>query len=153
MAACRLYTPHSTPALRRPYGDSESGTETDHTWETAMNRLTITTLIIATGLGCQLANAVPPEDAPAVTVQFADLDVTHSDGVARLYGRLQAAAERVCASHDGRIGSDIASQARYKSCRQSALATAVAKVDQPALTAYYRAQVAGRSAAVQIAKH
>jgi UrcA family protein len=118
-----------------------------------MNRLTITTLIIATGLGCQLANAAPPKDVPSVVVQFADLDLTHGNGAATLYGRLQAAAEQVCASQNGRNGSDIGTQTRYKICRQSAVATAVAKIDQPALTAYYRAQFPGRSAAVQIAKH
>ena len=37
-----------------------------------MNRLTTTTLIIVTGLGCQLANAAPPQEAPSVLVQFAD---------------------------------------------------------------------------------
>jgi UrcA family protein len=118
-----------------------------------MNRLTTTTLIIAIGLGCHVANAVPPQEAPAVTVQFADLDLTHRDGVAMLYRRLQAAADQVCASQNARNGSDLGTQTRYKICRDSALAAAVAKVDQPALTAYYRAQFPSRSAAVQIAKH
>jgi UrcA family protein len=118
-----------------------------------MNRLTITTLIIATGLGYQLANAAPPQDVPSVVVQFADLDLAHRDGAATLYRRLQAAAEQVCASRDGRNGTDIGSQTRYKICWQNALATAVTKVDQPALTAYYRAQFADGNAAVQIAKH
>ena len=118
-----------------------------------MNRLRTTTLIIATGLGFQLANAAPTQAVPSVVVQFADLDLAHRDGAETLYRRLQAAAERVCASRDGRNGTDIGSQTRYKICWQSALATAVAKVDQPALTAYYRAQFAGRSAPVQIVQH
>ena len=118
-----------------------------------MNRLTTTTLIIATGLGYHLANAAPPQEAPSVLVQFADLDLAHGDGAATLYRRLQAAAEQVCASQNGRNGSDLGSQTRYRICRDSAVAAAVAKVDQPGLTAYYRAQFPGRSAAVQIAKH
>jgi hypothetical protein len=37
-------------------------------------------------------------------------------------------------------------------CWQSALGTAVAKVDRPALTAYYRAKFGGGNATIQIAQ-
>jgi UrcA family protein len=118
-----------------------------------MNRFTTTTLIIALGLGHQLANAAPPADVPSVMVHFADLDLTHSDSVQMLYGRLQAAAETVCASQNGRNGRDIGMQTRYRLCQRGALAAAVAKVDQPGLTAYHQAQLKGRSAMEQVAQH
>jgi UrcA family protein len=115
-----------------------------------MNRFTTMMMISALGLGSQLAEAASPQDPPAVIVRFADLDLSHSQGVAVLYHRLKAAAETVCAPQSGR---DLKSQARYSMCWHSALGTAVAKVDQPALTAYHRAQFEGRNATFQIAKN
>jgi UrcA family protein len=67
-----------------------------------------------------------------------------------LYRRLKGAAETVCAPQNGR---DLGTQARYKICLQSALGAAVAKVDQSALTTYYRTQFNRRNATVQIAQN
>jgi len=119
-----------------------------------MNRL-ITTIVTATlAFSCQLANATSPhDDMPSVVVSFADLDLTHRDGVAMLYRRLVGAAEEVCASLDGHNGHDLGSQNRYKVCRQGALDAAVAKIDDPALTAYRRAQFKLRNATIQVAQH
>jgi UrcA family protein len=114
-----------------------------------MNRFTTTMMISALGLGSQLAKAAPPQDPPAVIVRFSDLDLTHSQGVTVLYQRLKNAAETVCALQNGR---DLGSQTRYKMCWRSALGTAVAKVDQPALTAYHRAKFDGGNATIQIAQ-
>jgi UrcA family protein len=115
-----------------------------------MYRFATTVMILALGFGDQLANAAPSQDAPSVIVHFADLDLTHSDGVAVLYRRLKGAAETVCALRDGR---DLGSQMRFKMCWQSALGAAVTKIDRPALTAYYRAQFEGRNATFQIAQN
>ena len=113
-----------------------------------MNRFTTTIMISVLACGYHLANATSPQDnVPSVVVHFADLDLTHSDGVAVLYRRLKDAAETVCAAQDGR---DLGSQTRYKTCWQSALGAAVSKVDRPALTAYYREQFNGRNATIQI---
>jgi UrcA family protein len=114
-----------------------------------MYRFATTIMILALGLGYQLANAAPSQDAPSVIVHFADLDLTHADDIAVLYRRLKGAAETVCAPQDGR---DSASQMRYRTCWQSALGAAVSKVDRPALFAYYRAQFNGRNATIQIAQ-
>ena len=102
-----------------------------------------TVMIVAVGLGYQLANAAPSDDVPSVVVRYTDQDLAHIDGVAEFYRRLKGAAQTVCATLDG---------PRYKSCWQSALSAAVAKVDGPALTAYYRAQFDGRNATFQIAQ-
>jgi len=40
----------------------------------------------------------------------------------------------------------------FKACVQNAIYTAVAKVDQPVLTAYYETKMNGRNATIQIAQ-
>jgi UrcA family protein len=115
-----------------------------------MYRFATTIMILTLGFGYQPANAAPSQGAPSVIVHFADLDLTHSDGVVVLYQRLKGAAQTVCALQNGR---DLGSQTRFKICWQSALGAAVNKVDRPALTAYYRAQFKGRNATFQIAQN
>jgi len=113
-----------------------------------MNRFTVTMMISALGLGSQLASAASPQDPPTVIVRFADLDLTHIQGVAVLYQRLNRAAETVCAPES----SQGLRSGPYKMCRQIALGMAVAKIDRPALTAYYRAKFGGANATIQIAQ-
>jgi UrcA family protein len=121
-----------------------------HTQETAMYRFTTTMMILALALGFQSAHAAPPQDAPSVVVHFADLDISHSAGATVLYQRLQGAAETVCGRHDDR---DLARYMSFKACVQNAIGTAVAKVGQPALTAYYEAKANRRHATIQIAQN
>ena len=56
---------------------------------------------LSAALGCAtVAVANGPADVPArysVAVSLAELDLTERDGVTTLYGRLQEAAEQVCA--------------------------------------------------------
>lgn len=115
-----------------------------------MYRFTTTMMIVALSLGSQLTHAASPQDVHFIDVHFADLDLTRSEGVAVLYQRLEAAAKSVCASLDAR---DLTSQAHFKGCVESAIDSAVAKVDRPALTAYYKARTNDRNAAIQIAKN
>lgn len=113
-------------------------------------RLKITLMMSALALGYQLANAAPPQDdPPSMVVHFGDLDLTRSEGVAALYSRLKSAAETVCDSLEDR---DIESRMSYTNCWHDALSRAVTKVDQPALTAYYRARFKGRSGPIQVAQ-
>jgi UrcA family protein len=114
-----------------------------------MYRFTTTMMIAALGLSSQFAQAAPPQDVHFIDVHFADLDLTRSQGAVVLYQRLEAAARTVCASLDAR---DLASQVRFKGCVETAIGSAVAKVDRPLLTAYYKARTTGRNAAIQIAK-
>src|SRR5215469_16230585 len=111
-----------------------------------MARFTTTMMISTLAFGYQLANAASPEDPPSVIVRFADLDLTHGESVEVLFQRLKGAAEYVCAPQNG---ADLGRQMRYKNCVQSALGAAVVKVDQPELTAYYRAKVSGGNAPIQ----
>jgi UrcA family protein len=114
-----------------------------------MYRFTTTILILTVALSSQLANADPASDALSVTVNFTDLDLTRNADVAVLYQRLKGAAQMVCAPI---AGQDLGRQMRFKQCIHSALGTAVAKVDQPALTAYYRGQFKVGKEPTQIAQ-
>jgi UrcA family protein len=51
-----------------------------------------------------------------------------------VYGRIRAAAHRVCAARDG---EGIASHMRYETCARRAIGAAVASVDHPRLTELY----------------
>jgi len=115
-----------------------------------MYRFTTTIMIFGLGLSSQLTHAAPPQGTHFVDVHFADLDLTRTEGASVLYQRLLGAARTVCASLDAR---DVASQMRFKGCVETAIGSAVAKVDRPALTAYYKARTSGRNAAIQIAKN
>ena len=115
-----------------------------------MYRLTTTMTMFALALGFQAAYAAPPQNAPSMVVNFADLDLSHSEGAAVLYQRLKSAAKSVCAPLEGR---ELARQMNLKACVQGAVSTAVAKVDRPALTAYYEASTNRRSAAIRIARN
>ena len=88
---------------------------------------------------------------PQVAVRFADLDLSQSAGVVQLYGRLKEAAEAVCDAYfDGSGGGPLPLQRRYKACWQAALAEAVSKVNEPALSAVFASRQ-GMSAPVLVA--
>ena len=115
-----------------------------------MCRITTTIMIFGLGLSIQLAHADPPQDVHFIDVRFADLDLTKSEGAAVLYQRVRAAAKTVCASLEAR---DLASQMRFRDCVQTGIGSAVARIDRPVLTAYYKAHTNGRDATIQIAKN
>jgi len=113
-----------------------------HFLETDMNRLTTTILTTMLAAGAQLAHAdVALDSPPQIKVQFADLDLTRVEGAAALYRRLHSAAQSVCAP----LANDLARLDRYKACIADAVSVAVAEVDKPALTMYYRTQINGSS--------
>ena len=114
-----------------------------------MYRFTTTMMIFALALGFQSAHAGSPQNVPSVVVHFGDLDLSRSEGATVLYRRLRSAAETVCAPLDDR---GVARHMSFKACVQSAISTAVAKVDQPALTAYYEAKANRGNATIQIAQ-
>jgi UrcA family protein len=115
-----------------------------------MYRLTTIITIVGLGLISQLAHADAPQDVHLIKVHFADLDLTRSEAAAVLYQRLAVAAETVCTSLEGR---DLAGQMRFRGCVETAIGSAIAKVDRPVLTTYYKTRTNGRHTAVQIAKN
>jgi len=75
--------------------------------------------------------AASPASPPQRIVNFADLDVAHAAGAAVLYSRIKHAAYEVCQSDDAR---DLAAFQHARQCQSQAIASAVARINQPELT-------------------
>ena len=84
-------------------------------------------------LAPSLSSAADPSSASR-TVRFADLNITNPSGAHVLYMRILAAAQVVCSYHS------FATDAEKAGCVRDAIADAVAKIDQPALSAVYNAK-------------
>jgi len=74
---------------------------------------------------------------PHRIVDYGDLAVSTPKGAATLYHRIWAAAMTVCRRLDEPA---LASKSLYDACVHKAIADAVTKVDQPALSALYNAK-------------
>lgn len=84
-----------------------------------------------------VCNAAEGSDVPTAIVKYADLDLASSGGAATLYNRIRAASEGVCSPLDH---GDLGAMLRWKQCVKRAIEDAVAKVNQPALSAVYAAK-------------
>jgi UrcA family protein len=69
-------------------------------------------------------------------VRYSDLNLNRQQDVARLYARITLAADKLCGPRS-LIGS-YSKRADYTSCYTDTVAQAVASVDQPSLSAYFR---------------
>ena len=99
---------------------------------------TVSGLLAATGGGTALASETPPH----VTVRFGDLDLSSAEGVSTLYRRIQAAARSVC---DQSVpASDPIIGLAWKGCYRTAVANAVAKVNNAQLIAMHQQETFGR---------
>jgi UrcA family protein len=78
-------------------------------------------------------------DVPHATVKFDDLNLSSPDGAAALYGRIKVAAHDVCRSFDTDNRQQFYLMGVNK-CIHSAVRNAVAKVNEPALSAIYNAR-------------
>jgi UrcA family protein len=110
---------------------------------TPSTRFTHPRSLIATGILTALissfggvCNAAEAGDVPTTTVRYADLDLSTSQGAARLYSRIRSAAEAVCPGSDR---GDLAAKFRWRDCVKQAIAGAVTNVNRPALSAVYAA--------------
>jgi UrcA family protein len=83
-------------------------------------------------LACALvaSNAYADDQVRSETVKFADLNLAAPAGVEALYGRIHAAAWRVCEEPTGALAS--------RACMTKAESEAIGKVNVPLLTAYYQ---------------
>jgi UrcA family protein len=86
-------------------------------------------------LACVLAgsNAFAAEQSRSETVKFADLKVDTSAGVAELYRRINSAARRVCLYDP----TGVQSSRIWQACVRPTVDAAVAKVNNPLLTALH----------------
>jgi UrcA family protein len=78
-----------------------------------------------------VSKASAGEELRSETVKFQDLNVSAPAGAEALYNRIHAAAKRVCEQSG-------AWQPTVIACVKKAEATAIGKVNEPSLTAYYR---------------
>jgi UrcA family protein len=88
------------------------------------------TLWLAFGLVVSNAHA---GDSRSETVKFSDLDLSSPAGVEALYGRIHAAAWRVCVQPAGELAAVVP-------CMRKTEADAVGKVNVPSLTAFYQSK-------------
>ncbi|MGA2779917.1 MAG: UrcA family protein [Steroidobacteraceae bacterium] len=91
-------------------------------------------LSIAMLLSCvwALSTASADEQVRSEIVKFHDLNVDTPEGAQALYGRIHAAAKRVCSESD-----PILLQAST-ACMRKAEVNAIVKLSLPQLTAYYK---------------
>ena len=93
---------------------------------------TILAYLAALWLVCGLAASnAQAEDARSETVKFADLNLDSQAGVEALYGRIHAAAWRVCQQPGGEL-------AAVKGCMRKAESQAIGKLNNSLLTAFYQ---------------
>ena len=96
------------------------------------NRGTILAYAAALWLACGLAASyAQAEDARSETIKFADLNLDSQAGVEALYGRIHAAAWRVCQQPGGEL-------AAVRGCMRKAESEAIGKVNSSLLTAFYQ---------------
>lgn len=97
----------------------------------------------ALGCGLLLAGAASSASAAGpvrqITVSYADLDLSRTEGAETLYRRLRAAARQVCGPDEAR---ELARRAAWKECVDRAVAEAVRTVDRDALKAVHRQKAA-----------
>ena len=107
---------------------------------TNLPRLVAATVLGTLAFGCAaVCTAGDNGDVPQAVVKFRDLNLSSPDGAAALYGRIKVAAHDVCRS----LGTDIRDlpvMSAHDTCVHIAVRNAVAKVNQPALSAIYNAR-------------
>jgi UrcA family protein len=92
--------------------------------------LALATAMLWTCLGG--ASGALAEEVRSETVKFHDLNVGTPEGVQALYGRIHAAAKRVC------VESDPIMRPAERACVATAESNAIDKLNLPQLTAYYK---------------
>ena len=98
----------------------------------------VTVVVLSIASSALYADSTPDEIRHSTAVHYADLNLNKTAGVAALYRRITAAANRVCGQRT-LTGSNYPLP-EYTRCYNEAIATAVARVDRPQLTAYYHTQ-------------
>lgn len=96
------------------------------------DRSAILAYAAALWLACGLiASNAQADDARSETVKFTDLNLDSQAGVEALYGRIHAAAWRVCRQPGGEL-------AAVKGCMTKAESQAIGKLNNSLLTAFYQ---------------
>ena len=100
-------------------------------------RLITTAIFAALALSCAAVSVAG--DVPQTVVKFRDLNLSSPDGATALYGRIKVAAYEVCGSFDT-DKRDLTDLTALNTCVHNAVRNAVAKVNEPALSAIYNSR-------------
>jgi UrcA family protein len=100
---------------------------------TGLHSLIATAILASLALCFSAVSAADPSSA-SVTVKYADLNIASPSGALVLYERIRAAAQSACSYFWFNTDAD---EVR---CVHNTIAKAVAKVNQPALSAVYDAK-------------
>jgi UrcA family protein len=95
------------------------------------------------------ADSQPIGFSHSLVVRYQDLNLNQTHDVARLYARINLAADKLCGPRS--LTGAYVKSADYASCFNDTVAQTVARVNHPAVSAYFRqhsAEPAGRSIAV-----
>jgi UrcA family protein len=100
----------------------------------ARNILGAAVAVLSLAAAAAYADTTSVNHSPTQVVRYKDLNLDHPRDVARLFSRISSAADRACgpSSFGGYPKSTV-----YQNCYSDAVARAVERVDQPALTAYF----------------
>ena len=110
-----------------------------HQSRSAPVRVIGTALVIAAAsLLATIASAKEDDGRVSTVVRYGDLDLSRSTDVARLYGRLKYASEKVCYYSDD--NRNLRMQMVQADCIQGALNRAVERVNEPKLTQLHAAE-------------
>jgi UrcA family protein len=95
---------------------------------------TLSTTLLLTGLSAlasanALAGADPAEDNSGIRVRYGDLDLSKPPDVAKLYRRIERAANMICESSG--------SVSLVKRCMQKTIEDTVTRINRPPLSAFY----------------
>jgi UrcA family protein len=111
--------------------------------------------IALAAIACAVALTTPAmadqSDGEPLTkiVSYADLNLNGEAGARVLHGRLRMAAAQVCAPLRG---TSLRERTNWRDCVDPALARAVAKVDEPMLTAYHLSRTGTAEPPSRVAK-
>jgi UrcA family protein len=109
-----------------------------------MHLRVIALLVIPSLLIAESAAAVTRADeAPSVTVRYQDLDLTSSEGSAKLDGRIRAAAVEVCKPAEVSQSLQLALLSEWNACVGHSVANAVKQVHNEKLSAYQWQRIRG----------
>lgn len=82
------------------------------------------------------ANTPPPIGSPLELVRYNDLNLDQPRDVARLFNRVSSAADKVCGTRS--FAGHYNKLADYEICYKDTVASAVAHIDLPSVTAYFQ---------------
>jgi UrcA family protein len=97
-----------------------------------MNRKRVALVATRLAFVGSAAAAAPLTETREVTVHYADLNLESAAGIESLYARIRAAAKQVCGTAER---TDFGAQSAMRTCREAAVASAVAKIGNAALAA------------------